>query len=144
MAEQTRLGDVLTSWIQRQRVTLKHISDVGGVSRNTIDLLKKGTTTEPSPETLRKISKGLATDPHTGDFDRRVYVDSLREFSDGAGLPDLTIDFPPCDLESEIRSLIKDRKRASVFAAVLRRYETLTPGQRRLVDNVLDSFDHPE
>lgn len=144
MAEQTRLGDVLTSWIQRQRVTFKHISDVGGVSRNTIDLLRKGTTTEPSAETLRKISRGLATDPYTGDFDRRLYVESLQAFSAAAGMPDLTTDFPPCDLESEIRSIVKDRKRASVFASVLRRYETLTSGQRRMVDSVLDQLDHPE
>lgn len=144
VAERVRLGDVIDALIKRHRVGITHISDTGGVSRNTIDLIRKGTTGEPGPETLRKIARGLATDPHSGDFDRPVYVDALRKMSEAAGLPDLTLDFPPCDLEAEIRSVIKDRDRASVFAAVLRRYPTMTPGQRRLVDSVLDSVGETE
>lgn len=138
--ERTRLGDTLERLIQDQRVSIAHIVKYSGISRNTIWLIQQGVTTDPEPETLRKIARGLATDPHSTKFDRPVYVNSLRALCEAAGLPDLTEEIPPCDLETEIRAVVGDRDAASVLTLLVRRYPRMTPGERKLVDSVLGSF----
>lgn len=140
VAEQTRLAAVLEEWIDRQRVQIAHIQKAGGVSRNTINLIQNGITTRPEAETVRKIARGLAADPKTGKVDRPVYIAALRDLCRAAGLPDLTQDIPPCDLEDEIRAIVKDRSRASFLAAFIRKYPDITPGERNLVHSVLDSL----
>lgn len=141
MAERTRLGDTLEKLIQDQRVSIAHIVKYGEISRNTIWLIQQGVTTTPEPETLRKIARGLATDPHSAQFDRPVYITCLRTLCEGAGMRDLTADIPPCDLETEIRAVVGNRDDASALTLFVRRFPNMTAGERKLVNSVLGTLD---
>lgn len=139
VAEQTRLWETVEALMAEQRVTQAHVTRWGGVARNTLWLIRQGTTEAPEAETLRKIAHGIAADPKTGAVSRPVYVDALQRLSRASGLPDLADAIPPCDLEAEIRAIVKDRRRSAVFAAFIRKYPDMTPGERKLVDSVLDT-----
>jgi transcriptional regulator with XRE-family HTH domain len=142
VAERVRLWDTIDTWMARQRVKQADIIKHGGVARNTLWLIQQGTTTEPEAETIRKIARGLAADPRTGELDRPVYLEALRELCSVANLPDLTDEIPPCDLESEIRAVVGDQRRARVLAAFIHRYPNMSSGDRKLIDSVLDNLGH--
>lgn len=140
VAERTRLADTVDRWLQRQRVSKVHLTKFGGISANTLWLIQQGTTTSPEMETLRKIAKGLATDPYSKDMDREVYLEAWRDLAAAAGHPDPTQEIPPADLDSEIRAIIPNRRRAAAIAEFVRRYPDMTPDQRRMVDAVIDGI----
>lgn len=129
--------------MDRQRVTVSHVAHHGNLSRNTIYLIQQGTTTDPSPDTLRKIARGLATNARTGKFERSTYVEALRDLAAIAGRVALSEEasaIPPVDLEAEIALVVGSRRRADVLAKFLRRYPALSPDQRTLVDALLDAL----
>jgi transcriptional regulator with XRE-family HTH domain len=144
VAEQTRLWETIEALLREQRVNQAHVVRHGGVSRNTLALIRHGTTNGPEPETLRKIARGIAADPDTGTVSRTDYVVVLQRLCRAAGLPDLAQDIPPCDLEAEIRAVVKDRSRARVLTAFIRKYPEMDVGARRLVDSLLDRVGDSE
>lgn len=88
MAERTLLAERLDGWRRKQRVEWTHVSRSSGVGRNTIYNALDGGT--PGTDTLRKIARGLATDPHGGDLDRLAYVEIVSSLFEAAGY-----DVPP-------------------------------------------------
>lgn len=136
VAERTLLGEVLERWLHRQRVTVAHVVRQGGLSRNTVWLIQQGTTASPELETLRKLARGLATDPFSVEFDAQVYTDALRELAAAAGFPDPTADLPEPDLESALRSTGLDRQEAAFWADIHRRYPNATPDQKRMLKDL--------
>lgn len=125
VAEQTRLGAVLDDWINRQRVPVAHLARHGGVSANTIWLIQNGTTTRPEIQTLRKIAKGLATDPSDQTFDQAVFERSLKELAAAADRVAEIDDVPSPTLEAMIRaSGVKSRRQAERLAAFIRKSPT--------------------
>lgn len=133
VAERTRLGEVIDKWLQRLRVTKAHVARFGGVSPNTLNYISQGTTTSPEMETLRKIARGLATDPFTSAVDQAAYADAWRELAVAAGLPEPSADIAPPDLESMFRSVGHDRQEAAFWADIARRYPNATPDQKRML-----------
>lgn len=139
VAEQTRLASVLEDWLSRQRVPVAHLTRVAKVSANTVWLIQQGTTTRPEIQTLRKIARGLATDPKDGSFDQAVYDEALRDLAEAAGMGGELDDVPPPTLESMIRSEgVKSPMKAAKLAAFLRKYPAMSADQRRLVDALID------
>lgn len=139
VAERTRLGDTLERWLQRQRVTKAHVSKHGGVSTNTIWLIEQGTTTRPEMETLRKIARGLATDPFDGTVDPQAFADAWRQLAAAAGLPEPASEMPAPDLESVLRSTGLSRQEAAFWADIHRRYPNATPDQKRMLNDLARS-----
>jgi len=138
VGEQTRLGGVLDAWLRRQPPA--HVAKRGKVSRNTIWLIQQGTTTTPEVETLRKIARGLAADPYTGEIERTAYLAAWRDLAAAANLPDPTTDVPPATLESGVRAVVADQRRADALAAFVRKYPNMSPDQRKLVDALIDNL----
>ncbi len=136
VAERTRLADVIERWLHRQRLTKAHVSKHGGVSTNTIWLIQQGTTTSPELETLRKVARGLATDPHSAEFDAQVYIEALRDMAGAAGFPEPAEALPTPDLESALRSTGLDRQEAAFWADIHRRYPNATPDQKRMLKDL--------
>lgn len=140
VAEQTRLASILEDWLQRQRVPVAHLTRVAKVSANTVWLIQQGTTTKPEIQTLRKIARGLATDPVDRSFDQAVFAEALHELSDAAGLLDEIDEVPAPTLEGMIRAEgVKSPKRAAALAAFVRKYQNMDAKQRRYVDPIIDS-----
>lgn len=134
VAERSRLGEAVDRWLQRQRVTKAHVSKHGGVSTNTIWLIQQGTTSSPELETLRKIARGLATDPFSRELDRLVYADALRDLALSCGFPDPTLEeSPPPSMEASIRTVARPRGAAESWAEFIRDHSDATPDQIRML-----------
>lgn len=141
VAEQTRLAAVLDDWLRRQRVPVAHLTRVGKVSANTIWLIQQGTTTKPEIQTLRKIARGLATDPADAAFDQIVYAEALRDLAGAADLAGEIDDIPTPTLEAAIRAEgVKSPRKAARLAAFVRKYPNMTANQLRLVDALIDNL----
>lgn len=141
VAERTLLSEVLEDWLERQRVSVAHVVKHSGVSRNTIWLIQQGTTTAPEIQTLRKISRALATAPKDGTFNQAEYSEALRDLSAAAGVDPEADAIPAPTLESMIRSEgVKSPRQAAKLAAFLRKYPNMNPNERRLVDALIDNL----
>jgi hypothetical protein len=95
VAERVRLWDTIDAWMARQRVKQADIIKHGGVAGNTLWLIQQGTTTRPETETVRKIARGLASDPRTGVLDRRSTSRRYKNFAETPGSRILPRKFRP-------------------------------------------------
>lgn len=139
VAERADLADVVKTWMERRRLDRVELARLSGIARNTLYRILEGMAAQP--ETLRKIAKGLATDPHTDEIDSGIRLLALRDFAQVAGI-DLADDAPPPTLEQAIRAEgIQSPRQAAKLAAFLRRYPNMSTDQRRLVDALIDHLD---
>lgn len=76
-----RLAEAIQRWLRAERLSPGQVARYGGISRQTIYQLLRGEITQPTVCTLRKLSVGLATDPHTRrvdeDLRKTIYIDFL-------------------------------------------------------------------
>lgn len=134
VAEQTRLAEAIERWLQRQRLTVAHVVRYGGLSRNTVWLIQQGTTASPEMETLRKLARGLATDPYgTHEVDTNVYREAWRDLALSCGFPDPTIEDAPPSMEASIRTVAKPSGSAESWAEFIRDHSEATPDQIRML-----------
>lgn len=139
VAERTGLAETLTAWIERMRLEKAELTRLSGIGRQTLYRLLDGE--RPQSETLRKIARGLATDPRSFEVDAILRREVLRDFEAVTGL-DLLDDDPPPTLEDAIRSEgIHSPRQAAKLAAFLRKYPNMSTDQRRLVDALIDHLD---
>lgn len=139
VAERVDLAECVQSWMQRQRLEKAELARLSGIGRNTLYRILEGMPAQP--DTLRKIAKGVATDPHSGEVDAAVRQDVLKDFSDATGF-DLIDLAPPPSLEAAIRSEgVRSPRQAAKLAAFLRKYPNMTPNQRKLVDALIDNIE---
>jgi transcriptional regulator with XRE-family HTH domain len=136
VAERSELTETLTAWIERMRLDKSELTRLAGIGRQTLYRLLDGE--RPQPETLRKIARGLATDPRSRDIDPILRREALRDFEAATGLELLDAD-EALNLEAAIRAEgIKSPRQASKLAAFLRKYPNMTDDERRLVDALID------
>lgn len=131
VAERTELGQALEGWRQQQRVEWTHVSRVSGVSRNTIYNAMDGGT--PGTDTLRKIARGLATDPYTGDLNRIAYeaiiIDLFKKAGHGQPAEVGTI----LNFDDELLKRLQEKATASEMAELIDRWPGLSELQREAV-----------
>ena len=141
VAERSRLGDTLERWLQRQRLSKAHVSKYGGVSTNTIWLIQQGTTASPEMETLRKLARGLATNPF-GDHevDRHIYSEAWRDLALSCGFPDPTTEDAPPSIEASIRTIAKPSGAAESWADFIRDHSDATPDQIELLRTLWEAM----
>ena len=131
MAEATALGAQLDRWIKRQRLSVAELCRLSGMSRRTIYNIGDGASV--TSETLRKIARGLATDPHTGELDRRTHSEALRDLLAAGGFPPDDAPAGP-NFEDEILRRVRNGATASDLAELLDRWPGLSPARRQLVE----------
>ena len=138
VAERVELADVVREWMDRQRLDRVELAKLSGIARNTLYRILEGMAAQP--ETVRKIARGVATDPRTGDIDSTVRAAALRDFARVTDI-DLAEEAPPPTLESAIRAEgVKSPRQAAKLAAFLRKYPNMSANQRRLVDALIDNL----
>lgn len=125
------LADVLDQWLADQRLSIAELARMAGVGRPTIYKMRSGE--RPSVETLRKIARGLATTPRSGQFDADAYSLAARDLFAAAGYEQ-----PPevhtVPVEEEIARMVKSRATAEQIVEVLRRYPSLNRDKRLLLE----------
>lgn len=139
VADDRDLAVVLREWIDRQRIPISKIAENGGLSRTVIYDVVNGK--RPESDTLRKLALGLAVDPRTEIRDEAIEAEVLADLMEAAGHSGPA----PCSgsgrtLEDQISPLVKSRSKAEAFATILRRYPTLSRGERKLIDGILETM----
>lgn len=131
VAERTDLAEALDGWRRKQRVEWTHVSRVSGVSRNTIyNALDGG---RPTSDALRKVARGLATDPHSGELDRIVFEEIVRDLFGIAGF-DVPVDAGTVlSFEDEILKRVKRRDDSRTVREVLDNWDELSTADREML-----------
>lgn len=144
MAEHAEpLAIVLSRWIRRERLRPADIAAASGISRAHLWLMTSGKVTRPTPETLRRLALGLATDPDTGEVDRLKRDAALAELSRAAGYPDLAEDVDEGDVVRAVRSLVGNQQAAEFWIGMMRKHGAVSPTLQQMLMAIADNFDRP-
>ncbi|HYW25876.1 MAG TPA: helix-turn-helix transcriptional regulator [Terriglobales bacterium] len=68
-----------------ERLRPFEVERAAGISRGELWLIRHGRVARPGYETLRKLARGVAAHPRTGQVDRDKQRAALRDFSEAAG-----------------------------------------------------------
>lgn len=128
--------------ILRERAGLSRrvLAELSGISSGAMQLIEYGETVQPEPETLRRLSIGLATNRATGRVDEAAATELYESLMSAAGYA-AGKDSAGTTLESAISSVVQSPRQATRLAAFLRRYPNMSANQRRLVDALIDNLD---
>src|SRR4051812_49329673 len=124
---QPSLASVLSRWIRQERLRPADIERASGITRAHLWLMTSGKVSRPTPETLRKLARALATDPHTGERDRVKAELALRELSEAAGYPELGTDPDASDLAAALRAAVGNQQVADFWREMVGRYPEISP-----------------
>lgn len=139
VAERADLAGVLNGWVERSRLDKAVLARLAGIGRDTLYRVLRGMPAQP--DTLRKLARGLATDPFSGEVDQAVRYEALRDFAQVTGFELMEDDTPP-SLEAAIRAEgVKSPRKAARLAAFVRKYPNMSTNQLRLVDALLDNLE---
>lgn len=133
----TQVGDLLAQLRGRAGLSRRDLAELARISDGTIKLIEYGATEQPSPDTLRRIADGLATNRATARVDADSAAELYGELMAAAGYA-VTATPPYGGLEGEIGQLVRSKDRAAALAAFVRKYPNLSPDERRLVDALID------
>jgi transcriptional regulator with XRE-family HTH domain len=123
----------------RAGLSRKALAELAGVSDGTIKLIEYGDTEEPEPTTLRKLADGLAKNRAVDRVDPEAARSLYETLMAAAGYSVVDSPIQSSDLEAAIRAAGNPPSRVAMLAAFLRRYPNMTPGERRLVDGLIDA-----
>jgi transcriptional regulator with XRE-family HTH domain len=138
VAEWTELGDLIQTWIDRQRLSKAAVARMAGVTRQTIHDIQTGASTRR--DTLRRVVKAIATDPRSGDLDPVVYLEAMTEIFEVAGFEFDADDVVTLDLKDEVRRRT-DRAAADVIVVSIDRYPSWTRAKRQAFINTLRALN---
>jgi transcriptional regulator with XRE-family HTH domain len=83
---QSQLGSLLELLRRRARMSQRELSRASGISYTQIGDLERGDSLNPSPQTLRSLARGLATDNFSPEGYDAVREDAFyRQLMDSAG-----------------------------------------------------------
>lgn len=130
-----RLGEALDALLRRKQVSIAHIMRVAHLSRNTITSLRRGTTHQPSPDTLRRIALAFATDALSAEVDMIEMHDVNAVLNDAYGYATPTAQEAKTLLDLAVFHHFKSPARVRASLALLRAIEDLpTADIERLVE----------
>jgi transcriptional regulator with XRE-family HTH domain len=130
-----RLGELIDAIMREERMSVAQLSRTSGLNPNTIQYIRKGATKTPKRTTLRRIARGLATDPATLELDMTKLTRYERQVTMAAGYADPELADAPSLLELLLRYRLNSRSRAVAVAELVQRCERLDePAIRRLIE----------
>lgn len=132
MGERPTLATAVERWRIEQRLEWTQLARLAGISRGTLNNVRLGKSV--NSDTLRKIALGLATHPHTGEFDAVVHARALRELFDVSGL--IADDqLPRPDLRASVAEVVGAGRTADQVDVIVRDLAKLPPHlQDRWID----------
>jgi hypothetical protein len=131
LTDHSRLADALERWLQRTRLEKAVVARQGGLSRGTLYYILDGSPAEP--DTLRKVARGLATDPFSKAFDPHLYADAIEELFAAAGYALPPNEVVRISLEDEVERLVRNRATAEQIVKVLEKFPELSTDKRTLL-----------
>lgn len=131
LTDHSRLADALQRWLERTRLEKAAVARQGGLSRGTLYSILDGSPAEP--DTLRKIARGLATDPFTKAFNPHLYAEAVQDLFTAAGYELPPNEIVRISLEDEVERLVRSRADADQIARALKRFPNLSPSKRQLL-----------
>jgi transcriptional regulator with XRE-family HTH domain len=136
----SRVGDELAVLRERAGLSRRILGGLAGLSPGTIQLIENGETAQPSPDTLRRLALGLATNRATGHVDEAVTRTVYEGLMAAAGYAPVADENAP-SLEIVLGGVVHSPRQAARLAAFLRKYPNMSTSRRRLVDALLDSLE---
>lgn len=131
----TRLGTLLTEWIDRRRLTPTTLADLAGVTRRTVyNVLDTG---RASVQTVWKLACALAIDPYTSRPNEIDYAKIFPALLDAAGYPSEIARVIRVDLGDELTSRLRDPEKTQQLLDFLDNYASLPPDEREWFDRAL-------
>lgn len=138
----TRVGDELSILRERAGMSRKVLADLSRLSPGTIQLIESGQTEQPDPDTLRRLSVGLATIRAAGRVDEQAaknLYDSLMSLA-GYSMPPSEAAQDRLSLKDQVQRKVKDPELADRLLAAIDKAESDPPSHRRSLRAVLDLY----
>lgn len=137
----TALGVSLRGWMQRQRLTAVQLATLSEVTRRTVyNVLENG---RAEIETIWKLACGLARDPYSGESDTLVYAEAFGDLLEAGGYPRALAGVIRIDSRDEMNRQMRDPRKVDALLAFLRRYHTLSAGERDAFERVIGFKNEP-
>jgi transcriptional regulator with XRE-family HTH domain len=144
MAEESpSLATVLTRWIRRERLRPYDIERASGITRAHLWLMTHGRVKRPTPETLRKLAKALASDPETGEVDRLKRNEALREMSAAVGYADPGSSADRDDLVRVVGAVVGNQQVTEFWCELISEHPDVSPTLQYLIRAVITVHDRP-
>jgi len=141
------LATVLSRWIRRRRLTQVQVSAASGVTRSYISSLVNGHVSRCSAETLRRLARGVATEPAVDDtperFDQLEYEQALREMAAASGFSDLTHEPDRGALVRAIQGMGSNLQAADFWRAMIEAHPNPNPLLQQMLKLMAESQDRP-
>ena len=116
--------------LRRQRqVSYAHVARAGGLRRNTVWTIAKGTSSSISVVTLAKLAVGLATYVYLPGIDKEYLAYALEQLGSAAGVSDLRDEQIRNEVVALLVVLVGDAEAAAAWAALIVSKRELTAEQ---------------
>lgn len=142
-AAKPSLATVLKRWMRRERLRPNEVAGLAGISRAHLWLMLNGRVARPTPETLRKLARALASDPHERTVDRLKRDEALRELALVAGYPDLADRADAGELIRAIMAVVGNPQAAEFWAEMIAAHPTLSPTLQNMIRAVIAVHGRP-
>jgi transcriptional regulator with XRE-family HTH domain len=141
--DEPTLAAVLQRLMRQERLRPHQVAAASGLTRAHLWLLLNGRIARPTPETIRKLAVGLATDPYDNvvDQDKRILL--LRQLSAAAGYPDLSVQSQPGALVREIQAVVGNPQMTDFYERLIREHPSLSPTLQQLILALIQIHGQP-
>lgn len=131
--EARRLADLIATLMRRHHLSIIHIMRTGGMARNTVVGLIRGTTRRPDPRTLQRFARAIATDQYTRILDHELMTEVHGILRAAGGFSEPTPDEAQTLVELGLYHQLQNRPRA-------RRWLRALANDARISDAELDAL----
>jgi len=123
------LGEALFMWIDQQRVSMAHVARHGHVAVNTMRMILLGETRHPTPDTLRRLARGIATAPRTHEVAAAVAERCYQDLAIITGYTDVGGQETDTLLRFGLLMTLKSEERARAWAEQIAALSHLEPAE---------------
>jgi transcriptional regulator with XRE-family HTH domain len=141
------LGQTLSLLRRRARLSQRQLADASKISNTQIGDIEKGAGGNPSPITLRALSRGLASDEFEPGGVNQIRADAFyRQLMDAAGyLGGLPVDSPAPDMTEDaavqfLSSRAGDSDIADRLLRLAKRYPEMAPEDQMVMRHLVDTW----
>jgi transcriptional regulator with XRE-family HTH domain len=136
--QEASLAAALAASMSHPIVTISHVMEYSGLSRNAVANILSGQTKRPKPRTLTLIAAAIATDAFTRERDRERAALIERNLMMAAGYADPTAQQARSLLEMNLYYLLASSERARAWSEVIELLRALPAGDVRRLPGLVD------
>lgn len=137
------LAETLTTLRKRAELSRRQLEDVSGVSEETIKAIEYRRNLRPTPDTLQKPARGLATNRALSRLDHTAAAEVLADLMQAAGyLPQTPVSEPApsaaADLTATLHAMGYRPDEAPLVDTLVTKLLEYSPRQRRQILDFMD------